>query len=258
MTVKAVIFDWAGTTVDYGCFAPVQGFIDGFKSIGIGISADMARKPMGLSKIDHTRAIAAMLPNPLSEEQIQKVYSVFEAALFANLPRHCGLKNHVAETAAALRDLGIKIGSTTGYTSAMMDLVLPLASQQGYSPDFCITPDQTSKGRPYPYMIWENLKHFGLLNARETVKVGDTKADIDEGKNAQCWTVGVIMGSSELGLTRGEAAALKVDELNERKNVVRTVYNNAGADYVIDDMDELTDVVSMINRRLAAEQHRSG
>ena len=24
--VEAVIFDWAGTTVDYGCFAPVQAF----------------------------------------------------------------------------------------------------------------------------------------------------------------------------------------------------------------------------------------
>ncbi|HRR36806.1 MAG TPA: phosphonoacetaldehyde hydrolase, partial [Clostridia bacterium] len=30
--VKAVIFDWAGTTIDYGCFAPIKGFIDGFKS----------------------------------------------------------------------------------------------------------------------------------------------------------------------------------------------------------------------------------
>ena len=24
--IRAVIFDWAGTTVDYGCFAPVQAF----------------------------------------------------------------------------------------------------------------------------------------------------------------------------------------------------------------------------------------
>ena len=25
---EAVIFDWAGTTVDYGCFAPVQAFVE--------------------------------------------------------------------------------------------------------------------------------------------------------------------------------------------------------------------------------------
>ena len=25
--IEAVIFDWAGTTVDYGCMAPVQAFV---------------------------------------------------------------------------------------------------------------------------------------------------------------------------------------------------------------------------------------
>jgi beta-phosphoglucomutase-like phosphatase (HAD superfamily) len=52
--IKAVIFDWAGTTVDYGSFAPVKGFVDGFKSIGFDITNEMAREPMGLLKIDHT------------------------------------------------------------------------------------------------------------------------------------------------------------------------------------------------------------
>ena len=28
--IEAVIFDWAGTTVDYGCFAPVKRFRRGF------------------------------------------------------------------------------------------------------------------------------------------------------------------------------------------------------------------------------------
>ncbi|MCL2889337.1 MAG: hypothetical protein FWE65_02815, partial [Eggerthellaceae bacterium] len=81
--IKAVILDWAGTTIDYGCFAPVAGFVEGFKSIGIDISNEMARKPMGLLKIDHTRAIAAMLPKPISENEILKAYEVFEQTLFA-------------------------------------------------------------------------------------------------------------------------------------------------------------------------------
>ena len=33
--VEAVIFDWAGTTVDYGCFAPVQAFADVFEHHGV-------------------------------------------------------------------------------------------------------------------------------------------------------------------------------------------------------------------------------
>ena len=31
----AIIFDWAGTTVDYGSFAPVQAFIKAFEEFGI-------------------------------------------------------------------------------------------------------------------------------------------------------------------------------------------------------------------------------
>ena len=249
--IKAVIFDWAGTTIDYGCFAPVKGFIDGFKSIGVEITNEMARGPMGLMKIDHTRAIAAMLPDPISEEQIMRAYDVFEETLFANIEQNCNIKDHVVETVAALREQGIKIGSTTGYTSAMMDRVIPKAAEQGYSPDFCITPDQTVKGRPHPFMIWNNLMQFGISDPREAVKVGDTAVDIEEGKNADCWTVGVIMGSSELGLTQEEVAALSEGELEERKAVVRAAYYRGGADYIIDDMCDLLEVITDINRKLS-------
>ena len=255
-TIKAVIFDWAGTTIDYGCFAPVDGFIDGFKSIGVDITTEMARKPMGLAKIDHTRAIAAMLPEPVSEVEILKAYAVFEETLFANIEQHCGVKDHVTGVVAALRVQGIKIGSTTGYTSKMMERVLPRAAEQGYSPDFCIAPDQAAKGRPYPYMIWNCLMQFGIADPREAVKVGDTVADIEEGKNADCWTVGVIMGSSELGLSRDEAAALSESELDGRKAVVRASYYKAGADYIIDDMNELIAVIADIDRRLAQNASR--
>ena len=31
--LEAVIFDWAGTTVDYGCFAPVEAFIKAFERL---------------------------------------------------------------------------------------------------------------------------------------------------------------------------------------------------------------------------------
>jgi len=254
--IKAVIFDWAGTTIDYGCFAPVKGFIDGFKSIGINITNDMARKPMGLPKIDHIRTIATMLSEPITEEQILQAYEVFEKTLLANIDQYCDIKDHVIETAAALRQRGIKIGSTTGYTPAMMELIIPKAAEQGYSPDFCIAPDQTVKGRPYPYMIWNNLMQFGISDPREAVKIGDTTADIAEGKNAGCWTVGVIMGSSELGLTRDEVAALSEDEIKDRKAVVRAAYYKAGADYIIDDLDELSDVVTDINRHLVQNASR--
>ena len=44
---ECVIFDWAGTTVDYGCFAPVQAFVEVFKHYGIEPTMEEVREPMG-------------------------------------------------------------------------------------------------------------------------------------------------------------------------------------------------------------------
>ncbi len=252
--IKAVIFDWAGTAVDYGSFAPIKAFIDGFASIGVEITSEMARKPMGLPKLDHVRSIAAMLGRPVSEEEIFKAYAAFEASLFADIENHCGVKDYVIETVSALRARGIKIGSTTGYTSAMMARVLPAAAAQGYAPDFCIAPDKAVRGRPYPYMIWENMKHFGLMDPCEVIKVGDTAADIEEAQNAGCWSAGVVMGSSQLGLNRLEAAALAPGALEAEKRRTRSAYYRYGADYILNDIDELVAVVDDANRRLALRE----
>ena len=254
--IRAVILDWAGTTVDYGCFAPIKGFLDAFASIGVEITNEAARKPMGLPKLEHLREIAAALPTPVSEEQILTAYETFEKTLFANLAQHCDIKDYVVEAVAELREQGVKIGSTTGYTSEMMGIVTEKAAEQGYAPDFCATPDMVPKGRPYPYMLWQNMMQFGISNPREIVKVGDTVVDIAEGINAGCWTVAVIMGSSELGLTYDEADALTEAELSERKTAVRAAFYQTGADYIINDLNELPEVVSEINLKLVQSAER--
>ena len=58
--LKAVILDWAGTTVDFGCFAPAGVFVEVFKRKGVEITMDEARGPMGLHKKDHIRTVAKM------------------------------------------------------------------------------------------------------------------------------------------------------------------------------------------------------
>ncbi len=255
--IQAVIFDWAGTTIDYGCMAPIAGFMAAFEAIGVPITMQQARAPMGMLKIDHTRAIAASVKErAISEEEIQKAYAVFEEKLFASLQNHCGVIPHVLDTVRALRAAGLKIGSTTGYTSAMMELVLAQAEQNGYRPDFCIASDKVPRGRPAPYMIWKNLEEFGIENPRHAVKVGDTVADICEGVNAGCWSVGVLLGSSEMGLTQAEAAALPSAELAALKETARQRFYAAGADYIIEDIRALPSVIEEINQRLAQNAPR--
>ena len=248
--IKAVIFDWAGTTIDYGCFAPVQGFIDGFESVGIDITNEMIRQPMGLPKLEHVKAISAMLETPLNEDEIQQVYEIFEISLLVNLDNYCEINDYVLETIKELKERSIHIGSTTGYTAAMIEKILPRIRAQGYEPEYWITPEQVSKARPYPYMIWSNMMHFEISDPKEVIKIGDTIVDIEEGKNADCWTVGIIMGSSLLGLSKIEVEKLSEADLKNEMERVRAVYYQAGADYIIDDLSDLPSVIDKINNSL--------
>ncbi len=214
MKIEAVIFDWAGTTVDYGCFAPLEVFMKIFQKRGVEITAAEARKPMGLLKIDHVRALTEMpriadewkgvfgqLP---TEADIHEMYEEFEEILFSILPSYATPIDEVKEVIASLRERGIKIGSTTGYTREMMEIVAKEAALQGYKPDFLVTPDDVPAGRPYPWMCYKNAMELGVYPMNHMIKVGDTVSDMKEGRNAGMWTVGVILGSSELGLTEEE------------------------------------------------------
>jgi len=56
--VKGVILDWAGTTMDYGCYAPAVVFVKIYKEFGVEISMEQAREPMGAHKRTHILQIS--------------------------------------------------------------------------------------------------------------------------------------------------------------------------------------------------------
>lgn len=260
--IEGVIFDWAGTTVDFGCFAPVNAFLEIFKKAGIEVTMEEIRLPMGMLKRDH---IKTMLKMPrinrmweekhgrkFAEKDINQLYQGFEFLLLASLNEYSDLLPHVLDTVSALKDLGLKIGSTTGYTDTMMDIVVHSAKEKGYTADFVITPDATgSFGRPFPYMIFRNIEELKITSSWKTIKVGDTVADIQEGLNAGVWSVGIIIGSSQMGLSLKEYKALPEPERQTAVNIAREAFILAGADFVIETMAELPPLIEKINSLIA-------
>lgn len=251
---EAVIFDWAGTTVDYGCFAPVQAFAEVFKHFGIVPTMEEVRKPMGMLKIDHIRTMLQMeriqelwrkqWGRNSGEEDVLAMYQMFEVKLMGILDQYADPKPHVLETVEELRNRGVKIGSTTGYTDDMMQIVTRNAKKAGYEPDAWFSPDSTGKvGRPYPYMIFKNMEVLKVSAVESVVKVGDTVSDIREGKNAGVRTIGVVEGSSEMGMTRKEYEALTEEARLVEIERVERIYRKAGADHVILNLGELPDIL---------------
>lgn len=253
-SIQGVIFDWAGTTVDYGCFAPVQAFKEAFLSIGIEATNDEVREPMGMLKVEHIKTMLEMprikqlfqtkYNRSYTMDDVLSIYKVFEEKLMRSISQYTQVKPHVLETIQKLREKGMKIGSTTGYTDAMMQEVVASAKVQGYEPDCWFSPDSTNgKGRPYPYMIFNNMETLLLDNVHRIIKVGDTTSDIKEGKHAGVISVGVLEGSSEMGLTQEEYEALSEENRKALLNKVEKRYRSAGADHVILNLSELCDLI---------------
>lgn len=258
--IEAVIFDWAGTTVDYGSFAPVQAFISAFEKFGITPTNDEVRKPMGIAKIDHVREMLKMerISNEwknihgrdFTEDDVKKIYELSETLILDILKNFSEPKPYVVEAIAVLREKGIKIGSTTGYNDEMMEIVKKAASEKGYTPDACFTPDSTKKiGRPYPYLIFKNMMELKVKSVDSVVKVGDTVADIIEGNNAGVTTVGIIEGSSVLGYSEEEYNALTDEEKAQSKEKATETYRSCGADYIINNMSELVELINALEEK---------
>lgn len=257
--ISCVIMDWAGTAVDFGCFAPLNAFLKVFsEEKGIDITYRQAREPMGLLKIDHIKAILNMpevnekfrarYGRDWNMKDVNEMYVSFEKHLFASLSNFTTPIPGVLDTIKELRESGIKIGSTTGYTQAMMDVVRPGAAAKGYVVDNLVTPDNLPAGRPAPYMIYKNMIDLAIPSVDNVVKVGDTIADIKEGINAKVWSIGIITGSNEMGITEEEYNRRTPDELAALKQEVRERMMAAGAHFVLDNITELPACIEKINR----------
>ncbi len=256
--IECVIMDWAGTAVDYGCFAPVAAFVESFKAVGAPVTASETRAHMGLTKIEEVRALFgishvgadfhAKYGREWGEEDVQECYKKFQEELFSTLEDYSRPIPGVVDVISGLRSQGVKVGSTTGYTREMMDVVIPAAAKFDYVIDNCETSDNLPGGRPKPYMIYQNMCRLDIASPKSVVKVGDTISDIKEGVNAGVWSVGVILGSNELALTEAEVAAMPAGELKARMQAVRYKMYATGADYVIDSIEELPMVIEVLNK----------
>ena len=261
-TIAAVVFDWAGTMVDFGCMAPVESLRTAFAGEGVAISDAEARRDMGVAKRDHIRAILAMERvaaawtaahgRDATEADGDRLHDAVEPLMRAAAGAHSDLIPGAAELAVSLAAEGIKIGSCTGYTRTMMADILPLAAAQGYSPASVVCSGETAAGRPSPLMLWKVLTELKAWPARACVKVDDAPVGIGEGVAAGTWTVGLAGSGNGVGLSLADYRALPAAERTARVAVAAAALMAAGADYVIESVADLPAVLEAIAARIAA------
>jgi phosphonoacetaldehyde hydrolase len=258
--LRAVIFDWAGTTVDFGSLAPSRTLQKVFEQFGVSLYESESRRDMGLPKRDHIAHILSIervqaawkLSHgaPSVEADIDRVYERFVPLQFDCLSEYSSVIEGVPEAIERVRSRGLRVGSSTGYTRAMLDLLVAQSAREGFIPDVSLSPEDVKAGRPHPFMIFENAVRLQVYPLAGIVKVGDTVADIQEGLNAGAWSVGVAKTGNMIGLSKADLDALPEQDRNGRLRAARMELEQAGAHYVIDTMDELEGVLDEIDIQL--------
>jgi phosphonoacetaldehyde hydrolase len=256
--IRLIVFDWAGTTVDFGSRAPAAAFQGVFARHGVDVTEAEARGPMGLNKREH---LIAMLSSPAiasrweqvhgrrwSEDDVDTMYQEFVPLQLKAIEEHAGLVPGLLDVVSELRARNLRIGGTTGYFREAAQTVAARAAATGFEPDANVCSDDVPRGRPAPWMIYRIMERLEIWPPSAVIKVGDTIADIEAGLAAGCWSVGVCDSSSPMGLSTAEYRALPVEERSTRLAQTADLFLQAGAHAAICSLSELPVLVDELNR----------
>lgn len=258
--VKAIIVDWAGTTVDFGCLAPAIAFVEVFKRNGIDLTLDEVRAPMGLAKRDHVKAILEfpgvahlwelIYKRKAADEDIDALYSELEPAMSSVAAQFAEPIKGTLELIEELHSRGIKVGSTTGYMAPIMQRVIPAAEKFGFRPDCIVSSSEVPAGRPKPWMCYLNAQKLNVFPMHHMIKIGDTIADLEEGLNAGMWTICLTLSGNEVGLSAEEVEASQASEIKMKVNSAKNKFMSAGAHFTAEGIWDCLPIIELINEKI--------
>ncbi len=258
--IEAVLLDWAGTTMDYGCMAPAQVFVEVFRRKGVPITTAEARAPMGAHKRVHIQRICELesvrarwqqhYGRPPNDDDVSAMFAEFVPLQVACLSDYSTLIPGTLEVIAELRRRGMKIGSTSGYLPEMMRVNQEDAKRQGYEPDATVCAGDVPAGRPYPHMCLLNVIKLGLSTVQACVKIDDTVPGVEEGLNAGMWTIGLAISGNEVGLALKDWQALPAAQQQAKRQRAYARMQQCGAHYTVDSIADVMPCMDDIQARI--------
>ncbi len=247
--IQLVIFDWAGTVVDYGSQAPVFAFDAALSGHGIELTHEQIRGPMGLHKKDHIRELLSLESasqqwqqnhgRDWSEEDVEMIYEAFLPLQIEEAGRLSDLVPGTLECFDSLKQQGLLVGSSTGYPRTVAEPTIDKAAAAGFTPDCTVCADEVPAGRPAPWMIYRNMEQLGVFPPSSVLKVGDTVPDIAAACNAGVRSVGITRSGSEVGRSEAELETLSPDDQASLIDQAAKVLLGAGAEAVLESVADL-------------------
>lgn len=225
MKIQMVILDMAGTTIDEDniVYKTLQRAINNF---GIQVDLnDVLEIGAGQEKLNAIKDIITAHGNVNDIEKAEAVYKNF-CLLLAKAYEDFDIKSmDSAETVLLeLRNKNVIVVLNTGYDKNTANFILDkIKWRQSYHYDLLVTASDVKNSRPAPDMIQFAMNEFSIEDPINVVKVGDSRIDIEEGKNAHClYSIGITTGA-------------------QTKDQLQT----AKPDFIIGDLKDLLDILKL-------------
>lgn len=228
-TIKMVVFDMAGTTVNENniVYKTLQNAINTVGGFDLSLEEVLAH---GAGK-EKLQAIKTVLQNglnivddKLAEEmfqlflkQLENAYEIEE--IYPN--------THANDLFTILKSKGVLRVLNTGYDRKTAESLLKkLNWVVGKDIDALVTASDVPRNRPYPDMIYRAMELFAIEDPMSVLKIGDSIIDVQEGQQAGC--------ALSIGITTGAHTAERL--------------KSANPDYIVDDLLEMVPIIERYHR----------
>lgn len=224
-----VVFDMAGTTVneDNVVYKTLQQSIN---KKGYDFSLDQVlAEGAGKEKLEAIKSILKVYAFNNNNNLADEIYQDFIGLLSEAYERILvNPQPHALELFKVLKDRNIIVVLNTGYNAETAELLIEkLGWKKGMEFDSLISSSDVENNRPDPEMIDLAMDIYGIQDAAEIIKVGDSIIDIEEGQNAGC--------GLNIGITTGAHTFLQLQTANP--------------DFIINDLFELVPIIDKVNSK---------
>lgn len=266
LLIDTLLFDLHGTTIDCGSRAPVAAVREVLGRRGVEIDEPTLRRPLGTPLREHLRRLAddpalraawytahGRMPG---EREVDAMAAEAEPILLAQL---AGLAEPIPGFGNLLRRLregGARVGATTPYSPATVQVLRPFLAARAWSPEVWVSAAEVPAGAPAPYLNQLAAMKLGNRNVARVVCVGDGAVDMEAARNAGMWAVGVSLTGAEAGPSWAELAEMEAGERARLAAAARERLEAAGAHVVVETVLDLPVALGVIQRPSLAALRR--
>jgi phosphonatase-like hydrolase len=198
--IRLTVFDVAGTTV-LDDDAVIDAAQSALAAGGVRAPRAAIKAVMGMAKpaaIRHLLCSYAAFPAHQIDDRVHEIHATF-VQLVVERYRSDPMIRPVPDAADVfrrLRSAGVRIALDTGFSREVLDVLLARLRWDRAVVDVTVASDEVEQGRPHPDLIHRAMQLTGIVDPQEVAKIGDTPADIAEGRAAACGlVVGVTYGT---------------------------------------------------------------